>query len=88
MAHTLVITGANFGTNKLDTVTFSHQIPCTGVSLDKSTITITSIATALFLGIATYAIANFVEKRFGERKAALAEGVEPFENAEDPAENA
>ena len=53
-----------------------------------NTITITSIATALFLGIATYAIANFVEKRFGDKKAALAEGVEPFENAEDPAENA
>lgn len=53
-----------------------------------NTITITSIATALFLGIATYAIANFVEKRFGDKKAALAEGKEPSNEAEEPAENA
>ena len=47
-------------------------------------ITITSVSTALFLGIATYAICNFVEKRFGGKDAE-----EPApEVAENPAENA
>lgn len=53
-----------------------------------NTITITSIATALFLGIATYAIANFVEKKFGDKKAAVAEVSDAPEAAEEPAENA
>ena len=43
MAHTLVIKGANFGTNKIETVSFSNEIPCTSISLDKSTDTISVI---------------------------------------------
>lgn len=31
-------------------------------------ITITSVATALFLGVATYAVCNFVERKFGDKK--------------------
>lgn len=38
-----------------------------GGSVSK-TITITAIATALFLGIATYAIANLIEKKFGDKE--------------------
>ena len=63
----------------------SIQIPyaLNGHVVDK-VITITSVATALFLGIATYAICNFVEKRFGGKDAE-----EPApEVAENPAENA
>ena len=48
-----------------------------------NTITVTSIATALFLGIATYAICNFVEKRFGDKEEAPAAAAEPAENAEE-----
>lgn len=43
MAKTLVIKGANFETNKLATVIFGEQIPCTGVTLNKGTATLTSI---------------------------------------------
>ena len=53
-------------------------------SVVSKVITITSVATALFLGIATYAICNFVEKRFGGKEADEAAP----EVAEEPAENA
>lgn len=42
MARTLVINNANFATNKLATVTFA-DIACTGITLDKSTDSITSL---------------------------------------------
>ena len=65
----------------------SIQIPyaLNGHVVDK-VITITSVATALFLGIATYAICNFVEKRFGGKGAeeeVPAAAEEPAENAEE-----
>lgn len=43
MAHTLVIKGANFATNKIETVSFEELVPCTGIELDKDTSTITVI---------------------------------------------
>lgn len=43
MAKTLVIKGANFSANALDTVQFEESVPCTGISLDKSVETITGI---------------------------------------------
>ena len=49
-------------------------------------ITITSIATALFLGIATYAVCNLIEKKFGAVEAkeeAPAAAEKPAENAEE-----
>ena len=59
--------------------------PLTGTSGNEveKFITITSVATALFLGIATYAICNFVEKRFGDKEKAPAAAAEPAENAEE-----
>lgn len=42
MARTLIITNADFNANKLATVTFANK-PCTGISLDKSTDSITTI---------------------------------------------
>ena len=56
-----------------------------GHTPDKA-ITITAIATALFLGIATYAICNLIEKKFGSTKAeeeAPAAAEEPAEKAEE-----
>lgn len=37
MAKTLVITGADFSTNKLDTVILTDPIPCSGLSFSKAT---------------------------------------------------
>lgn len=42
MARTLIITNADFGENKLDTVTFSDK-PCTGISLSSSTLALSQI---------------------------------------------
>lgn len=44
MAKTLVISGANFTTNKLDTVSFSERIPCTALSLSESTLSMTALS--------------------------------------------
>lgn len=43
MAKTLVIKDVNFALNALDRVTFEETIPCTGITLDKSTSTITGL---------------------------------------------
>lgn len=43
MARTLVIKNADFSANKIDTVEFVQDIPCTAISLNKSTESITSI---------------------------------------------
>ena len=40
MAKTMIIKGANFSTNKVTTVSFGGDVPCTGVSLDESTLTV------------------------------------------------
>lgn len=45
MAKALVIKGANFSANKVTTVTFDDTVPCTGISLNKSTSTIDGIGT-------------------------------------------
>ena len=41
MSKALVIRGADFSANKLDTISFDDGIPCTGISLNKSTILFT-----------------------------------------------
>lgn len=43
MAKTLIIKSVDFSTNKLDTVTIEQNIPCTGISLDQSTKSLTSL---------------------------------------------
>ena len=45
MAKTLVINGANFNINKLTTIEFAEEIPCTSLSLSTSSVTITSYST-------------------------------------------
>ena len=45
MAKTLIIKGANYATNKLDTVAF-ELIPCTGVSLSDSTLSFNSLTSS------------------------------------------
>ena len=45
MSKALVIKGVNFATNKIETVSFSEEVPCTGISLDKSTMTLANIGT-------------------------------------------
>ena len=50
-------------------------------------IEITSVATALFLGIATYAVCNLVEKKTGKDDAPKAEVEAAPEAAEEPAES-
>lgn len=44
MAKTLVIKGADFSTNKLTTVSFGEEVPCTGVSLNTDTISFDSLS--------------------------------------------
>ena len=44
MSKALVIKSADFSTNKLTTVNLSNAVPCTGITLDKSTISATSFA--------------------------------------------
>ena len=43
MSKAFVIKGVNFLANKLDTISFSGDVPCTGVSLNKSTTSLTAI---------------------------------------------
>lgn len=42
MSKVLVIRGAVFSDNKLDTITFDDVVPCTGISLNVSSVTITA----------------------------------------------
>lgn len=44
MAKTIVVKGANFAENKLDTVTFGDEIPCTGITLDQQTKAVTALS--------------------------------------------
>lgn len=57
MARTLVIKGADFSTNKLDTVIFEETVPCTGITISQSTASLTNVGTTLTL-TATVAPAN------------------------------
>lgn len=43
MSKALVIKGVNFLTNKIDTITFTDEVPCTGIALNKSTDALTAI---------------------------------------------
>ena len=43
MSKALVLNGANFSTNKVATITFGEAIPCTGITLDESTKSVTSM---------------------------------------------
>lgn len=45
MGKALVIAGVNFGTNKLDTVVFTDEVPCTAVSLDHDTLSLANLGT-------------------------------------------
>ena len=45
MSRTLVIKNADFSANKVTTVTFIDDIPCTGISFESNTITITGYET-------------------------------------------
>lgn len=44
MARTLIIKNADFSVNKLATVEIESEVPCTGITLNKSTSSITSIS--------------------------------------------
>lgn len=57
MSRALIIKNADFSVNKLGTITLEEEVPCTGISLDQSTLAITSVggtatltATALPVG--------------------------------------
>lgn len=43
MARTLIIKNADFSVNKVATVEIEEEVPCTGITLDESTLAITSI---------------------------------------------
>lgn len=49
MGRALVIKNVDFSTNKLDTVTYDDPIPCTNISLDQSTITVSEIGDTVTL---------------------------------------
>lgn len=46
MSKALVIKGANFAANKIETITISEPIPCTSISISPSSVTFTEIGTA------------------------------------------
>lgn len=43
MGKALIIKNVNFGANKLDTVTFVEPIPCTGITLNKASTTMSAV---------------------------------------------
>lgn len=43
MSKALVIKNADFSVNKVSTITFDEEIPCTGVSFDSASVTVTSL---------------------------------------------
>ena len=47
MAKALIIKGANFADNKVRTITLSDPVDCTGISLNKSTASITNIGSTI-----------------------------------------
>lgn len=60
MAKTLVLNGTNFSANKLATVTWGESIPCTGITLDESEKSVTSMSA--FTLTATPAPANTTDE--------------------------
>lgn len=57
MGNALVIKNTNFSTNKLTTVTLLDRVPCTGISLNRNTITVTNLEDSVTL-IATLTPSN------------------------------
>lgn len=51
MSKALIIKGTNFSENKIETVSFSGNVPCTGIAVTPSTITFTSIGSTQTLSI-------------------------------------
>ena len=49
MAKTLIVKGTDFSTNKIETVNFGDLIPCTGITIDESTLTIQGIGSTATL---------------------------------------
>lgn len=49
MSRALVIKGANFSANKVEVITLSEPIPCTGISLSQNSITFTSVGSTVQL---------------------------------------
>lgn len=43
MSRALIIKNADFSVNKLGTITFEEEVPCTGITLNKSTIALTKV---------------------------------------------
>lgn len=56
MAKTLVLKGTNFTAHKIETVTFGEAVPCTGITLDEQTKSVTSLSP--FTLVATPAPSN------------------------------
>ena len=57
MGKALIMYGANFSTNCLDTIEFADDIACTGITLNQSSISLTSIGSTNTL-VATTTPAN------------------------------
>lgn len=53
MSKTLVLNGANFSANKIETVILHEPIPCTGVELDETTKSVTSMSSFTLVATAT-----------------------------------
>lgn len=53
MSKVLVLNGTNFATNKIKTITFGDSVPCTGISLDQSTKSLTSLTAFSLVATAT-----------------------------------
>lgn len=60
MAKTLVLKGTNFSAHKIETVTFGESVPCTGITLDQQTKSLTALTP--FTLIATPAPANTTDE--------------------------
>lgn len=60
MAKTLVLKGTNFSAHKIETVTFGEAVPCTGITLDEQTKSVTSLSP--FTLVATPTPANTTDE--------------------------
>jgi len=56
MAKTLVLKGTNFSAHKIETVTFGESVPCTGITMNEQTKSVTSLSP--FTLVATPAPSN------------------------------
>ena len=54
MSRALIIKNADFSANKLGTITIEEEVPCTGITLDKASLALTSIgSTSALVATAT-----------------------------------